>query len=83
MNLPPLTYLTFDSLAEGVGASQVLAYVERLADRGLDVRLHTFEKTAPAAGAGDLKKVGRVGVKAVLYFEVMTTLALDSPPVRG
>ncbi len=28
------------------------------------------------AGAGDLKKVGRVGVKALLYFEVMTTIAL-------
>ena len=28
------------------------------------------------AGAGDLKKVGRVGVKAVIYFEVVTTIAL-------
>ncbi len=28
------------------------------------------------AGAGDLKKVGRVGVKALIYFEVMTTIAL-------
>jgi aerobic C4-dicarboxylate transport protein len=28
------------------------------------------------AGAGDLKKVGRVGVKALVYFEAMTTLAL-------
>ena len=28
------------------------------------------------AGAGDLKKVGRVGGKALVYFEVMTTLAL-------
>ncbi|RZN08514.1 C4-dicarboxylate transporter DctA [Bradyrhizobium genosp. SA-3] len=28
------------------------------------------------AGAGDLKKVGRVGVKALVYFEVMTTAAL-------
>ncbi len=28
------------------------------------------------AGAGDLRKVGRVGVKALIYFEVMTTLAL-------
>jgi aerobic C4-dicarboxylate transport protein len=28
------------------------------------------------AGAGDLRKVGRVGGKALLYFEVMTTLAL-------
>src|SRR6058998_2535517 len=28
------------------------------------------------AGAGDLKKVGRVGVKALIYFETMTTVAL-------
>jgi aerobic C4-dicarboxylate transport protein len=28
------------------------------------------------AGAGDLRKVGRVGVKALVYFEVMTTAAL-------
>jgi aerobic C4-dicarboxylate transport protein len=28
------------------------------------------------AGAGNLKKVGRVGVKALIYFEVMTTVAL-------
>ncbi len=28
------------------------------------------------AGAGDMKKVGRVGGKALLYFEVMSTLAL-------
>jgi aerobic C4-dicarboxylate transport protein len=27
-------------------------------------------------GMGDLKRVGRVGVKAVLYFEVVTTIAL-------
>jgi len=28
------------------------------------------------AGAGDLKKVGRVGVKALIYFDLMTTVAL-------
>ena len=28
------------------------------------------------AGAGDLKKVGRVGIKALIYFEGMTTVAL-------
>ena len=28
------------------------------------------------AGAGDLKSVGRVGAKALIYFEVMTTVAL-------
>ena len=47
MTSPRLTYLTTDSLAEGVGASQVLAYVERLAARDVNVDLHTFEKAAP------------------------------------
>ncbi|MEO8057593.1 MAG: C4-dicarboxylate transporter DctA [Burkholderiales bacterium] len=28
------------------------------------------------AGAGDLKRVGRVGVKALIYFELVTTIAL-------
>jgi aerobic C4-dicarboxylate transport protein len=28
------------------------------------------------AGAGDLKKVGRVGLKCLVYFEILTTLAL-------
>ena len=28
------------------------------------------------AGGGDLKKVGRIGVKSLVYFEVVTTLAL-------
>ena len=28
------------------------------------------------AGTGDLKRVGRVGVKALIYFEVVTTIAL-------
>ena len=28
------------------------------------------------AGAGDLKRVGRVGVKSLIYFEVLTTIAL-------
>jgi aerobic C4-dicarboxylate transport protein len=27
-------------------------------------------------GAGDLRKVGRVGVKAIVYFEILTTVAL-------
>ena len=37
---------------------------------------------APVAGgyvgAGDLRKVGRVGLKAIIYFEVLTTIALVS-----
>src|SRR6476619_4686045 len=28
------------------------------------------------AGAGDLKKVGRVGGKGLLYFEIVTTMAI-------
>jgi proton glutamate symport protein len=28
------------------------------------------------AGGGDMKQMGRVGVKAILYFEIVTTLAL-------
>src|SRR3954453_7524987 len=28
------------------------------------------------AGTGDIKQVGRIGVKALLYFEIVTTLAL-------
>lgn len=46
--LPPLTYLTVDSVTEGVGLSQVLRYVERLSERRVDVTLHSFEKAAPS-----------------------------------
>jgi glycosyltransferase involved in cell wall biosynthesis len=42
-----VTYLSNDALTEGVGASQVLAYVERIAARGVHVRLHSFEKDPP------------------------------------
>ena len=31
---------------------------------------------AGICGAGELKKVGRVGIKAVIYFEIVTTIAL-------
>lgn len=46
-SLPPVRYLTMDSLQEGIGASQVLAYVERLADLGVTIELHSFEKRPP------------------------------------
>ncbi len=35
-----------------------------------------FTIVSGVAGAGDMKKVGRVGFKALIYFEVVTTLAL-------
>src|SRR5438105_4021706 len=53
MEVPPLTYLTHDSLAEGVGASQVVPYVTRLAERGIDVTLHSFEKHGPESALTD------------------------------
>ena len=42
----PLTYLTFDSLQEGVGASQALSYVLKIA-QNREVRVISFEKDAP------------------------------------
>ena len=41
-----LTYVTFDSLYEGVGASQVLAYLKLLA-LNFDITLINFEKGTP------------------------------------
>jgi aerobic C4-dicarboxylate transport protein len=35
-----------------------------------------FTIVSGIAGAGDMKKVGRVGLKSLIYFEVVTTLAL-------
>lgn len=35
-----------------------------------------FTIVSGVAGAGDMRKVGRVGGKALIYFEVVTTLAL-------
>lgn len=35
------------------------------------------------SGMGDLKRVGRVGIKAVLYFEVVTTVALVIGLIAG
>ena len=35
-----------------------------------------FTVVTGIAGIGDLKKLGRVGLKALLYFEIVTTLAL-------
>jgi len=34
-----------------------------------------FTMVSGVAGAGSMKKVGRVGVKALVYFEVVTTFA--------
>jgi glycosyltransferase involved in cell wall biosynthesis len=56
---PTLTYLTVDSVQQGVGASQVLPYVRGFVDDNQATVLHTFEelpptpaKTAEIAAAG-------------------------------
>lgn len=56
MVAPALTYLTTDSVVAGVGASQVLPYVQRLARKGLAVELHSYEtdplSSLPTIGEG-------------------------------
>ena len=42
-----LTYATVDSLAEGVGSSQIAPLMEKLANHGMKISLLTFEKEAP------------------------------------
>lgn len=42
-----LTYVTIDSLAEGVGSSQITPLVSRLSQSGLKINLITYEKTRP------------------------------------
>lgn len=42
-----LTYATVDSLAEGVGSSQIAPLMEKLANQGMKIKLLTFEKEIP------------------------------------
>ena len=43
-----LTYVTIDSISEGVGSSQILPLMRRLADAGLAINLISFEKHSPS-----------------------------------
>ena len=45
-----LTYATVDSLSEGVGSSQIIPLIERLASHGMKINLISFEKVSPATG---------------------------------
>jgi hypothetical protein len=42
-----ITYLTVDSVAEGVGSSQIIPLLNRISQNGLKVKLISFEKTKP------------------------------------
>ena len=59
-DVPRVTYLSVDPVTSTVGASQVLAYVERLAERGVGVDLHSFEHHVDEVIAADLTRRGVV-----------------------
>ena len=42
-----LTYVTIDSLSEGVGSSQITPLITRLSKSGLKINLISYEKTSP------------------------------------
>lgn len=44
-----LTYVTVDSLPEGVGSSQIVPLISRLSAAGLKINLISYEKTSPSA----------------------------------
>lgn len=49
-----LSYLTVDSISEGVGSSQILPLMQRLSRAGLAVNLISFEKVKPSQEAKDI-----------------------------
>ena len=52
-----LTYVTIDSISEGVGSSQILPLLQRIANAGLSINLISFEKNSPTNNAiSELKK---------------------------
>ena len=61
MNNFDLTYITVDSLSEGVGSSQILPLIERLSLEGLKIKLITFEKVSPQNEL--TSKLNKLGVK--------------------
>jgi glycosyltransferase involved in cell wall biosynthesis len=60
MTLPPLTYITVDSVLEGAGHTQVLPYLAGLAELGLRIELHSFE-TAQIAET-TLEQIASLGI---------------------
>jgi glycosyltransferase involved in cell wall biosynthesis len=53
MSSPNVTYLTLDPVGEGVGTSQVGRYVSAIARRGVEIKLHSFEREAPLPELAD------------------------------
>ncbi len=55
-----LSYVTVDSLSEGVGSSQIIPLVQRLSLAGLAVHLISFEKKQPSPDVEDMLKTSGV-----------------------
>lgn len=85
MAAPALTYLTMDSVAGGVGASQVLPYVRQLASAGLEVELHSFEpalaQPLPVVGPGIDWRPHRFGPPGQVAG--LARIAVGAAAVRG
>jgi proton glutamate symport protein len=86
MKRPSLTAWIFIGMAAGVAVGALApSFARQLAPlsnvflrliRSIIAPLIFATLVAGIAGAGDLKRMGRVGVKAIVYFEIVTTLAL-------
>jgi proton glutamate symport protein len=86
MKRPSLTAWIFIGMAAGVAVGALApTFARQLAPlsnvflrliRSIIAPLIFATLVAGIAGAGDLKRMGRVGVKAIVYFEIVTTLAL-------
>ena len=82
----PLTFWIFVGMASGIligmlwpGAAVQLAPISSVFLRLIKSILAPLifgTLVAGIAGAGDMKQMGRIGVKAIIYFEVVTTVAL-------
>ncbi|MDP1712754.1 MAG: hypothetical protein Q8K86_09905 [Candidatus Nanopelagicaceae bacterium] len=54
-----VSYITIDSISEGVGSSQIIPLLKRLSAQGIRINLISFEKEKPKEGiAEDLKHSG-------------------------
>ena len=86
MKRPSLTAWIFIGMAAGVVVGALApGFAPRLAPlsnvflrliRSIIAPLIFAMLVAGIAGSGDLKRMGRVGIKAIVYFEIVTTLAL-------
>jgi len=76
LNAPVKTKLLGQEITIGTTLSEILAGVFISAVKLLINPIIFLTITLGIVSMGDLKKVGRVGAKALLYFEIVTTVAL-------